>query len=52
MPNIEAPKYKKQIVTNIKGENDSNTIIVGALTTHLHQWTAHLEGKSIRKHWL
>ena len=27
-PNIEAPKYTKQIVTDIKGETDSNTIIV------------------------
>ena len=28
-PNIRAPKYIKQILTDIKGETDSNTIIVG-----------------------
>ena len=28
-PNIGAPQYIKQILTNIKGEIDSNTIIVG-----------------------
>ena len=27
-PNIGAPKYVKQILTNIKGEISSNTIIV------------------------
>ena len=28
-PNIEAPKYTKQILTDLKGEIDSNTVIVG-----------------------
>ena len=28
-PNIEAPQYVRQIITNIKGEIVSNTIIVG-----------------------
>ena len=28
-PNIRAPKYIKQILTDIKRENDGNTIIVG-----------------------
>ena len=28
-PNIEASKYIKQILTDIKGEVDRNTIIVG-----------------------
>ena len=32
-------KYIKQILTNIKGENDGNTIIVETLTSHSHQWT-------------
>ena len=27
--NIEVPKYIKQILTDIKGEMDNNTIIVG-----------------------
>ena len=43
-PNIEAPKYIKHIWTNIKGEIDSNTIIVGDLYP-LHQWTDHPERK-------
>ena len=28
-PNIGAPQYKTQTLTDIKGETDSNTIIVG-----------------------
>ena len=28
-PNIRAPQYIRQILTDIKGETDSNTIIVG-----------------------
>ena len=31
---IGAPKYIKQILTNIKGEIDSNIIIVVVLTSH------------------
>ena len=34
-PNLEAPKYIKQILTDIKGEIDSNTIIVGDFSTPL-----------------
>ena len=48
-PNIGAPKYIRQILTTIKEEIDSNTIIVGALTPHLHQWTDHPNRKLIRK---
>ena len=33
-PNIGAPKYLKQILTDIKGEIDRNTLI---LIPHLHQ---------------
>ena len=32
-PNIGAPKYIKQTLTDIKGETDRNTIIVGDLNT-------------------
>jgi len=39
--NIGAPKYIRQTVTGIKGEIDSNRIIVGVLTPHSHQWTDH-----------
>ena len=34
-PNIGAPQYIKQTVTDIKGEIDSNTIIVGDFNTPL-----------------
>ena len=32
-PYIGAPKYIRQILTDIKGEIDSNTIVVGDLTS-------------------
>ena len=34
-PNIGAPEYIRQTLTDIKGEIDSNTIIVGAFNTPL-----------------
>ena len=34
-PNIEAPKYIKQILIDIMGENDNNTITVGEFNTPL-----------------
>ena len=34
-PNIEAPQYIKQTLTDIKGEIDSNTVIVGDIITPL-----------------
>ena len=37
--NIGALQYIRQILTAIKGEIDSNTIIGGNLTPHFHQWT-------------
>ena len=40
-PNIGAPQYIRQILTAIKGEIDSNTIIVGDFNSHFHQWTDH-----------
>lgn len=33
VPNIGAPKYIKQILMNMKGEIDSNTIIVADFST-------------------
>ena len=39
--NIGAPQYIRQLLTAIKEEIDSNTIIVGDLTPYLHQWTDH-----------
>ena len=34
-PNIEAPQYIRQTLTDIKGEIDSNAIIVGDFNTPL-----------------
>ena len=34
-PNIGAPQYIRQILTDINGEIDSNTIIVGGFNTPL-----------------
>ena len=49
-PNIGAPQYIRQMITVIKEEIDSSTIIVGDLTPHLHKWTDHPDRKSKRKH--
>ena len=38
VPNIEAPKYIKQIFKNIEGAVDSNTVTVGNCNTPLHRW--------------
>ena len=35
--NTGAPKYTKKILTDIKGEIDTNIIIVGDFNTPLHQ---------------
>ena len=37
------------MLTDIKEEFDSNTIIVEDLTLHLHQWIDHPHRKLIRK---
>ena len=34
-PHIEEPQYIRQTLRDIKGEIDSNTIIVGDFNTHL-----------------
>ena len=44
-PNIEAPKYIKHIWTNIKGEIDSNTIIVGDFNTPFTLMVDYQNGK-------
>ena len=33
-PNIGAPQYIRQTLTDIKGEIESNTIIIGEFNTH------------------
>ena len=39
--NIGAPHYIRQMLTAIKGEIDSKTIIVGDFNPHFHQWSDH-----------
>ena len=47
-PNIGAPQYRRQTVTDIKGETDSNTITVGDFNTP--QGTDRQNRTLIRKH--
>ena len=49
-PNTGAPQYIRQTLIDIKGEIDSNTIIVGDFNTPLTPWTDHQNRKLIRKH--
>ena len=49
-PNIGAHQYIRQTLTDIKGEIDRNTIIVGDFNTPLTPWTDHENRKLIRKH--
>ena len=51
-PNIEAPQYIRQMLTSMKGEINSNTIIVGDFNTHSHLWLDQLNRKLARKHTL
>ena len=48
-PNIGAPRYKRQTLTNIQGEMDSNTIIVGDFNTSPTPRTGHQNRKLRRK---
>ena len=45
-----APQYIREMLTDIKEEIDSNTIIVGDFNTHSRQWTDLQNIKLIRKH--
>ena len=47
-PNIGAPQYVRQMLTNMKGEINKNTIIVGDFNTPL--WTDQLNTKLPKKH--
>ena len=44
-PNIGTPQYVRQMLTSIKGEIDSNTIIVGDFNTLLTPMTDHPDRK-------
>ena len=48
-PNIGAPQYIRQMLKLLKSEIDSNTIIVGGLISHSHQWTDNPDRK-LRKY--
>ena len=49
-PNIGALQYTRQTLTDIKGEIDSNTIIVGDFNTPLTAMDRASKQKIIRKH--
>ena len=49
-PNIGAPQYIRQTLTDLKGEIDSNTIIVGNFNTPLKSMDRSSREK-INKHW-
>ena len=49
-PNIESPKYIKQILTALRGEIGSNIVIVGYINIPLTKWIGHPNRRSIRKH--
>ena len=46
-PKIAAPQYIRQTLTDIKGETDSNTTMVGDFKTPPHQRTDHQNRKFI-----
>ena len=48
--NTGATQYIRQTLTDIKGEVDSNTIIVADFNTSFTPWTDHQNRKLIRKH--
>ena len=49
-PNIGALQYVRQMLTSMKGEINSNTIIVGDFKPHSHLWIDQLNRKLTRKH--
>ena len=49
-PNIGAPQYTRQTLTDIKGETDSSTIIEGDFNTPLIPMDRSSKQKLIRKH--
>ena len=48
-PNIGAPQYVRQMLTSVKGEINSNTIIVGDFNTS-HLWVNQPNRNLARKH--
>ena len=50
IPNIGAPQYIRQMLTSMKGEINSNTIILGTLIPHSHLGIDQTNRKLARKH--
>ena len=50
VPNVGALQYIRQMLTSMKGEINSNTIIVGDFNPHSQLWIDQLNRKLIRKH--
>ena len=48
-PNIGALQYVRQMLTNMKGEINSNTIIVRDFNPHSYLWIDQLNRKLTRK---
>ena len=49
---MEAPKYRKQLITNIKELIDSKTITVGDFNTPFTSMDRSFKQKSVREQWL
>ena len=49
VPNIGAPQYVRQMLTSMKGEMNSNTVIE-TLIPHSHLWIDQPNRKLARKH--
>ena len=49
-PNIGAPQYVRQMLTSMKGEINSNTIIGETLIPHSYLWIDQPNRKLARKH--
>lgn len=52
IPSIGAPLYIMQILIDMEGEIQSNTIIVGTSLPHFKQLMYHPDTKPVRKHWI
>ena len=48
--NVGAPQHVRQMLTSMKGEINSNTIIVGDFNIHSHLWIDQPNTKLARKH--
>ena len=49
-PNIGELQYVRQMLKSMKGEINSNTVIVGDFNTHSHLWVDQQNRKLARKH--